>query len=94
MPLLFLRPCSNLQVVTFNPGFHRTEINTNASAGLVRLWDRLDEHMKAEYGEHYIDAVVQSVDGFTKSMALNPVHVIDVRHPTPLSVGALLCNLH
>lgn len=72
-----------------NPGFHRTEINTAASATIRRAWDRVDARMRSEYGEHYIDALEKMVRNFTIDLALDPVHVVNVSGSCP---GARVYN--
>lgn len=46
-------------MITLNPGFHRTEINNSAGPIARRAWERLDQKTKSEYGEHYVEAVVE-----------------------------------
>ena len=67
-----------MQVCTLNPGFHRTEINHNASASLRVAFERAPKEIQEEYGEEYLQATCEAMEKFTVENAFDPKNVIKV----------------
>jgi len=42
-----------IRVATINPSYHRTDLGTKGGSTLKVAFDKLDEKMKADYGEEY-----------------------------------------
>ena len=53
---------SSTQVSTINPGFHRTEINHNASETLRVAFEKAPKEVQAEYGEEYLQVRLELVE--------------------------------
>jgi retinol dehydrogenase 16 len=74
-----------IKVLTITPGFHRTEMNHMAVAGLKGVWERVPEEKKQEYGPDYIQGCEQVVKTFTSDAAYDPVHVINAMEHAVMS---------
>ena len=70
-----LRPWG-ITVSTINPGFHRTEINRNATDNLKLLFEKAPQEVQEQYGEEYLHATSAAITHYTETNALDPKNVI------------------
>ncbi|GAB5030401.1 retinol retinaldehyde reductase [Nannochloropsis oceanica] len=70
-----LRPWG-ITVSTINPGFHRTEINRNASDNLKLTFEKAPQEVQEQYGEKYLHAASAAMTRYTETNALDPKNVI------------------
>lgn len=78
----------DIPVITANPSFHKTPMVEGGANTLIRCWDKLDEDVKAQYGDSYIQSACTAYLELTQGNTWNSMNVthelaraISAKHP-------------
>jgi hypothetical protein len=64
-----------IPVVTANPSFHRTPMVEGGANTVVRCWTQLDEKVKAQYGDSYVESACEAYLNLTRSNTWDSMNV-------------------